>query len=161
MVVYEIVDFKNKKVYQSDKCIQLRGNNGLVVAYLQDTKTKLHVVEVENYHTQMEVRTDFEAKSKALDYLFSFKDALPKLPYHLEKIATTDDSLYLDLSTDMLSYTLRDPENTGVLYSEEDVKLQHTLYQQMVKAADGKAVIVPDYSTMELKVLSEMCKGVK
>lgn len=156
MVVYEIADFKNKKVYQSDVCIELRGNGGLTLAYLQDKKTKLHVVEVENFRTQVEVRVDFETKSKALDYLFSFKDALPKLPYHLEKIATANTSLHLNLSTDLNNYTITDLDNKGVAYSEEDVKLQHKLYQQMVAAMGGRTFITPDYSQLELKVLSQV-----
>ena len=160
MLTYEIVVVEKLEVYHSSDCIILRGNNGLILSYLYDEQKKLHVVEVERHRTQLEVRTDFKTKANALDFMFTFKEELPKLEYHLENIATTKYSLHLSLADIFDNYTSMSMNEESIRsYTEKEKAFIREMDNFMCKAVEkskGFSFITPDYSQLEVRVLSNL-----
>lgn len=154
MVFYEIAGSKTRNIYQSKDCISLRGNNGLTLNYIYDDDKDLHVVEIEQYYTQLEVRTDFQSKAKALDFMFTFKHILPKLKHYLEDIVTAKGSLHLNLSTDFNNYTQSYSEELTNRYEKQDSAITQRIKERMQETLGNTSLIVPDYSQVELRLFA-------
>lgn len=167
MVVYEIADIGRQEFYHSKESIVLRGNKGLILSYLHDEDKDLHVVEVERYYEQLEVNIESETAQEALDFMFAYKNDLPKLDQYKEKIVNAKYGVMLNLMDDLTEYTLSDTgdltkrtlldgEEYTTAHQEQDKLLFMGLGEKLQKTLEGKTLIFPDYSALEVRIQAQM-----